>query len=457
MKLNQLILPALALSTGALFLISSAPESEAWSTLGTNLSQAQRDFRVYNNFTGATDNNNQTPDANFPGYQGAVMAIWKGSVEWGSTLHGNGNGDPHQVGGLGSGLANFDPSFQGTAGQVGGTNANIHSQISGSNGGVFAYAEGPATDGWRIRYYEGWVWSDGPGSPSGNQADLQGIATHEYGHAIGLGHSNAGNSTMYYATVNGYTARSINNDDRNGLASIYGTASATKPTITGFNISGNQITVSGNNFSATNNEVWFTKASATGAGTPIKVTGLTSNGSSITATIPNDAGPGDILVRKNSTAHSGLSNAWPADITPGGSCTVPMNYCTSNANSGTAAGGDILAVNEPSISGNNFELAAFNLPLNKVGLFFYGPNQTNSAFGDGRLCIGGSITRLSPQVTTGFGFADEDIDFTQAPFNSGNGAAISGNTMNFQFWFRDPGFGVAGFNTTDAVAVTFCD
>ncbi len=456
MKINQIILPAVAITVGAIFLIPAAPQSEAWSTIGGSLSQTQRDFRIFNNFTGTADNNNQVPDANFPGYQGADMAIWKGSVEWGSIDHGTGEGDPFQSE-LGSGLANFDPSFQGNATQVGGTNNNIHSEISGSNGGVLAYTETPIADGWRIRYYEGWVWSDGPGSPPGNQIDLQEVACHEYGHALGLGHSTSNGATMYPSYSGGVAGRSISNDDRAGLASIYGAMSATKPTISGLSISGNQITVTGTNFSSSGNEVWFTQAAAGGNGTPIKVTGLSSNGTSITATIPATAGPGDVMVRKNSTAHSGLSNSWPTDLAGAGACTTPVNYCTSNANSGDAQGGSISFSNTPSLSANNFGLSAFGLPAGKVGLFFYGPNQANSAFGEGRLCIGGSITRLSPQVTDFLGFASESIDFTSSPFNGGNGQAISGNTMNFQFWFRDPGFGPAGFNTTDALSVTFCD
>ena len=103
----------------------------------------------------------------FPGYQGAVMAIWKGCVEWGSTLHGDGTGDPTQIGDLGSGGANFDASFQGLATQVGGQNDNTHSELSGGNGGVLAFMEpgggSGISNGWRIRYYESWLWQDGPG------------------------------------------------------------------------------------------------------------------------------------------------------------------------------------------------------------------------------------------------------------------------------------------------------
>ena len=90
-----------------------APPARAYDLLGSNLSVGQRDFRVYNNFTDPDANNNTTPDPMFPGYTGAPLAIWKACVEWGSELHGDGSGDPSQPDGLGSGGANFDPSFQG--------------------------------------------------------------------------------------------------------------------------------------------------------------------------------------------------------------------------------------------------------------------------------------------------------------------------------------------------------
>ncbi|MCP4794158.1 MAG: matrixin family metalloprotease, partial [Actinomycetia bacterium] len=201
--------PVLALGLGVTLV---TPEvSTGYSLLGGSLSHTQRDFRTYNNFTDAAANNNQTPDPMFPGHQGAVMAIWKGVTEWASEPHGDGSGDPHQPGTLGSGGANFDASFQGEAIGVGGTNDNIHSELSGGSGGVLAYCETPISNGWRIRYYESWNWVDGPGVSvgGGNSIDLQSVACHEYGHALGLGHSSTGGATMYPSIQSGVNSRSI--------------------------------------------------------------------------------------------------------------------------------------------------------------------------------------------------------------------------------------------------------
>ena len=103
MNFTKLALPVIALGAAAVLLTPGS--SDAYSLIGGSLSQTQRDFRTFNNFTDNAANNNNTPANQFPGAQGAVMAIWKGSIEWGSELHGNGNGDNHQVGGLGSGGA----------------------------------------------------------------------------------------------------------------------------------------------------------------------------------------------------------------------------------------------------------------------------------------------------------------------------------------------------------------
>ena len=78
MKLSNLILPVIALGAAAVLLTPGS--SNGWSTIGGSLSQSQRDFRTYNNFTDSSANNNQTPHSQFPGAQGAVMAIEDGMV-----------------------------------------------------------------------------------------------------------------------------------------------------------------------------------------------------------------------------------------------------------------------------------------------------------------------------------------------------------------------------------------
>lgn len=321
---------AAALAAGGAALLLLPGLAPSYGTIGGALGLDQRDVRVYDNFTDAKANDNGAPDARFPGYTGAELALWKAAVEWGSELHGDGQGDPHQPGGLGSGGANFDASWQGNASGIGGGNDNVHSEIAGSSGGVLAYCESPIADGWRIRFYSGWTWDDGPGTPALGDMDLQGVATHEYGHALGLGHSDVVGATMY-ASVNasGVAQRSLAPDDVAGVQAIYGAKSPTKPRITQalVDVSQGTLKLTGANFAASGNEVWFTRAapSAPSAAPIVKVTGVasTSGGTSITVALPSGAGPGDVLVHVPGTSHASLSNAWPVDPASPGSPFQP--------------------------------------------------------------------------------------------------------------------------------------
>ena len=181
---------------GAALLVLPARESQAFSRLGSNLSVNERDVRVLNNFSDASANDNTTPSSQFPGQTGAALALWKGVVEWGSQAHGNGTGDTTQAA-LGSGGANFDGFWAGRTTAPGGTNNNVVSKINTCSSGVLAYCEAPFQNGWRIRFCDSWVWNDGPGAITGSHYDLQGVMTHEYGHALGLGHSTVNGTTMW--------------------------------------------------------------------------------------------------------------------------------------------------------------------------------------------------------------------------------------------------------------------
>ncbi len=329
----------LGLAVTALSAVSVPTDTAAYSLIGGNLSQSQRDFRVFNNFTDSTANNNTTAHVNFPGHTGAVMAIWKGAVEWASGPYaGNGLGDGITGNAnLGDGGANFDHTFQGLTSAVGGTNNNVHSEETTSSGSTLAYTETPISDGWRIRYISSWTWHDGPGSVSSG-VDIQGVACHEIGHSLGLGHSGTGGATMFPSiSGTGTAARSIHSDDIAGIQAIYGAKSASKPVITALGGSkniGGVLVISGSNFSPTNNEVWFTKTNSDG--NPTKVTGVTSSGTSISVTIPSNVQDGEVLVRNNGTGHSNLSNAFPIDI--GGVSGNPPDLVSVSPSQGAAGG-----------------------------------------------------------------------------------------------------------------------
>lgn len=456
MNLARIVLPVAALTTAGVILVPT--QSEAFTVIGTSLTTAQRHFKIFDNFTDASANDNVTPDSSFPGYTGVEMAIWKGAVEWGSRLHGTGNGDPSQIGGLGSGGANFDFYFMGNATGVGVIGDNICSEITGSSGGTLAYTEyflPPGFNGWRMRFYSGWAWADGPTTSIPiNQIDIQGVATHELGHALGLDHTMISGATMEPAiTGTGVSGRSIAADDISGVQSIYGVASATKPVISGIVTSLGSVTINGTNFGATNNQVWFTQSTA-GALTSVVVSGVSSvGGTSITVTPPANSGPGDILVKTSGSGGASLSNAWPYAPGTAPVCPSPYNLCFPSANSADPIGAVLSWQGTQFVSSNNFTLIATGCPANAAGLFFFGPTETFVPFGNGFRCVGGSIRRLPIITTNAFGDAVYNLNV-----NAGVAAGvILGNTAwNFQFWFRDTAAGGANFNLSDGLHVDFC-
>ena len=321
MNKNLFLAVAPAVALGAtMVLLAPAKESMGFSKLGSALNVgSERDWRSHNIFADAASNNNQTPDANFPGFQGADMALWKAATEWGNRAHGNGAGDPTQTT-LGSGAANFDFFFGGAASGAGSGQGIVSVIPSCGGGGTLAYVTNGG-NAWNMRYCDEWTWADGPGTIGGSQFDIQAVGCHEFGHSLGLGHSNQFSATMFGSIGNGSEAeRSINGDDIAGLQCVYGSTDPAKATITGIslNLPANEITITGFNFAATGNTLWFTNANVTAPSTDprVLVTGLDSpTGTSITAQIPANAGPGDVHVRNTQAGGRGLSNGWPIDPT----------------------------------------------------------------------------------------------------------------------------------------------
>jgi hypothetical protein len=100
-----------------------------------------------------------------------------------------------------------------------------------------------------------WV---GHGEPSGVGLDLLGVATHEFGHALGLDHTNVQAATMAAVIIGrGLPLRTLEEDDRAGAESVYAPLpeapapvvefSAVSPDF-GPTAGGNEVVLQGNNF-----------------------------------------------------------------------------------------------------------------------------------------------------------------------------------------------------------------
>ena len=320
----------LRLTTGSLILAGASffvmsDSAIGYSTIGGSLNLGQRDFRVHDNFTGSSANNNSTNHPNWPGYTGAELSIWKGGAEWNSRPHGDGSGDSSQSD-VGSGGANMTFFWEGMASGIGNSNDNIVSSILGSSGGVLAYCETPINDGWRIRFYgDAWNWQDGPGSVNSGM-DIQGVACHELGHSLGLGHSTAGGSPTMNAYISGTGTgqRSLASDDIAGVKSIYSAMTSSMPRIDNVSVSGSTVTITGGGFSSSTNRVWLMSDLLDGGnsgGDHATVADVpSSNGTSMTFQLPSSGWESGCIAVKRTTGstYSDLSESHPFDAATGG-------------------------------------------------------------------------------------------------------------------------------------------
>lgn len=460
-----------ALAASALLVVVAPTDLRAYGLLGFNLGQSYRDVRVFNNFGDATANDNTQGDASWPGQTGAPLAIWKACSEWCSEKHDlSGAGDPHQPGGLGSGGANFDISWQGLATSIGAAGDRVHSELVGNNPGVYAFTEGPLggpwDTGWRIRYYSAWAWDDGPDATlSSGTVDLQGVACHEYGHALGLAHTGFSNATMYAFVIgDGVGARSIESDDIAGVQAIYGVLdTAIKPHLASVALNGTTVTVTGSNFAAANNELWFTRAGPNATGTPLKVTGLASNGTLLTASLPAGAGPGDIQVRKGGAGgHKGLSNALAFDPQ---ACAGVVSYCTAGLSSNLCLP-TMTSSGTPSASASSgFTLSCLNLEGNKNALLFHGVSGRAAlpwgTGGSSYLCVQPPTQRtLSANTGGSSGGCGGSYALDWLAWMVANPGALGtplqvGATFDAQVWYRDPP-AVKTTNLSNAIEFSVC-
>ena len=133
-------------------------------------------------------------------------------------------------------------------------------------------------------------------------------------------------------------------------------------------------------------------------------------------------------------------------------CASPSTYCDNLPNS-TGQSAAIGWSGSGSVAANDLVLQVSGATFNKPGLFFYGPDTTQTPLGDGYLCITGNIQRLPVVFTDTLGAASYavDLEHPTLPTNT----IQAGETHHFQFWHRDTAGTLANYNLSDALTVPF--
>lgn len=207
----------------------------------------------------------------------------------------------------------------------------------------------------------------------------------------------------------------------------------------------------------------FISGSTPGAAQPPEVVGFAGGTSAVTSAA-SDHRPVFVDLRLPNVDCNGNGIADSTDISNGTSFDVnanaipdececlAVNYCSTSPNT-VGAGAVMSSYGSLSIAANTFTLECNGIPPNAFGIFYYGANETQVAFGNGFRCIASPVFRFSISQADGLGTATRPIDFNALP---PGGAIAAGQQRSFQFWYRNPAAGGAGFNLSDGRRVRFC-
>ena len=84
---------------------------------------------------------------------------------------------------------------------------------------------------------------------------------------------------------------------------------------------------------------------------------------------------------------------------------------------------------------------------------YFGTNAIQVPFGNGFRCVGGTVVRMPVIVVNTFGEAVLPVDLMHLPQGK---VVMAGDQRLFQFGYRNPAGGGAGFNLSDGLSVVFC-
>jgi CarboxypepD_reg-like domain/Cytochrome c554 and c-prime len=126
-------------------------------------------------------------------------------------------------------------------------------------------------------------------------------------------------------------------------------------------------------------------------------------------------------------------------------------YCSGATNS-TGNTAHMSATGSASVANNDLVLVASGIPDPANGAFFVGDGTTSTPFGNGTLCVNGTVGRFPIIGPSAGSVVSQPVNNQQVP---GGFLVQPGTTLNFQYYFRDPLAGGASFNLTDGYQVTF--
>lgn len=139
-----------------------------------------------------------------------------------------------------------------------------------------------------------------------------------------------------------------------------------------------------------------------------------------------------------------------------------VQFCDSQNNS-TGSMANMVLSGSSSVSSNNLQLGARDLPANQFGYFIVSTDPgtgTTPPSSQGNLCIGGSVgrhNRIGEVLFSGAaGAVLMDVDLTNIPQPTGPVSVMPGESWHWQYWYRDNNPSNTS-NFSDAYRVGFVD
>ncbi|MCY2961742.1 MAG: hypothetical protein NTY35_16400 [Planctomycetota bacterium] len=124
-------------------------------------------------------------------------------------------------------------------------------------------------------------------------------------------------------------------------------------------------------------------------------------------------------------------------------------------------GAKLSGIGTARIAQDSLRLTASQLPPSATALLFQGTTMQNGglgfSFGDGLLCVNGTIVRLSIRQATGGVLSWGAGNPGDAPLHLAGSIPASGGTRFYQVWYRDPSpyCTPSGFNLTGGRSITW--